>query len=363
VALLQENLEDAQGWYKTVGERSQFSNDPSDKPLVDFFSKIAAAMRGNGPISPSMGSGYALDSVEALAPLLFGLKDWDLGRFNDAGTLLGLYLSSTPKEPFEWVADYKPLAQKYADDEAAYEKALADAAAADTPDKRAAALKEVTDLEARVKGKMGAKLVKMAADIKKKSAALDAAYDQQIAQAEQADQGVLNDAKRKYAAFCADFRFTEARAAVQSATVSTPDGTKQRDALMKKATWLCQFKAMLIQDINTSGYPDVLVTRTGGRLPDGPKKADDNGLMVQTQFGTVPCPWTTLPPSEILALANYYQQMRATSAPQQTPDRQWLSGVFACEEGLARDGHTLLVQASQVKDEYKDELTLFMDSE
>jgi len=77
----------------------------------------------------------------------------------------------------------------------------------------------------------------------------------------------------------------------------------------------------------------------------------------------VPSPWTMLTPAEILSLASYYQQTTATSAPQKVPDRQWLSGVFACEEGLSRDGHTLLVQASQVKDEYKDDLNLFMDSQ
>jgi hypothetical protein len=362
-ALLQENLRDAQDWFNVVGERSGFSNDPSDKPLVDFFSKIAKAMNGSAPISPGAGSGYALDSVEALAPLLFALKDWNLGRFEDAGKLLALFLSSNPKDPFEWVADYKPLAQKYADDEAAYEQAGAAAAAANTPDKRAEALKQVTGIQARVKGKLAAKLGKIAADLKKKSAALDASYNQRMAQAQQHDLSVLDDAKRKYAAFCADFRFTDAQAAVQASSVSTPDATKERDGLLKKSAWLCQFKALLIQDINAHGYPEVLVTRSGGRLPDGPKRADDNELLVQTQFGSVPCPWTTLPPSEILALSNYFDQITATSAPRQVPDRQWLSGVFACEEGLARDGHTLLVQASQVKDEYKDELSLFMDSE
>jgi hypothetical protein len=362
-ALLEENLADAQGWFKTVGDRSQFSNDPSDKPLVDFFSTIGAAMGSKAAITPAAANGYAPDSVEALAPLLFALKDWNLGRFEDAGKLLAVYLTSTPKDPFQWVAEYKPLARKYADDEAAYEKAAAAAAAADTPDARADALKQVTDLQARVKGTLAAKLDKVARDLKKKSAMLDASYKEHIAQARQLDQGALNDAKRKYAAFCADLRFSDALAAVQGASVSTPDAVKERDALLKKAAWLCQFKALLIQDINAYGYPEVLVTRTGGRLPDGPKKADEEGLHVQTQFGSVPCLWTTLAPSEILGLAGYYQQTTATSAPQQVPDREWLSGVFACEEGLARDGHTLLVQASQVKDEYKNELGLFMDSE
>ncbi len=219
------------------------------------------------------------------------------------------------------------------------------------------------DLKGRVKGKLAERLGKIENELKRKSAALDAAYIEQAARATQSDAEALNDAKRKFAAYSAEFRFADAKAALQGAAVSTPDAVKERDTLVRKAVWLCQFKALLIQDINMFSYPNVLVTRTGGRVPDGPKKANEDELLVQTPFGSVPCPWTTLPTTEILGMAIYFQQTTATSAPQQVPDRQWLSGVFACEEGLARDGRTLLVQASQVKDEYKDALTLFLDSE
>ena len=361
--LLRENLSEARGWFRTVVERSHFSSDPSDAALVNFFSKVSGAMQGGSAIPAAAGTGYALDSEEALAPFLFGLKDWDLGRFEDAGRLFALYISSTPKDPFQWVGDYKPVAQKYADEEAAYEKVSAAVAAANTPETRADALKQVQALKAQVKGKLSARLSRMEVELKRKSAALDVTYNSQVALSKAQDSTALNDAKRKYAVFCPDLRFSDALAAAQAASVSTPDGVREKDALVKKATWLVQFKNLLIQDINSYGYPDVIVTKTGGRLPDGTKKATEDGVFVQTQFGAVPSPWTMLTPAEILSLASYYQQTTATSAPQKVPDRQWLSGVFACEEGLSRDGHTLLVQASQVKDEYKDDLNLFMDSQ
>jgi hypothetical protein len=361
-ALLQENLPDARNWFRTVEERSHFSSDPADKALVDFFAKIGGAMRGGNSITAAAGTSYALDSEEALGPLILALKDWNLGKFEDAGSLFALYLSSTPKDPFQWAADYKPIAQKYADNEAAYEKVSAAATAADTPDKRADALKQVDDLMGRVKGKLATRLGRMELDLKKRSATLDATYNQQAAEAKQQDEETLNDAKRKYAAACEALRFDDAYVAAQAATVTTTDGIKERDGLLKKAAWLRQFKALLVQDINAYGYPEVIATRTG-RVPDGTKKATDAELFVQTQYGSVPFPWTTIPPNQILALASYYQQTTATSAPQQAADREWLSGVFACEEGLPRDGHTLLVQASQGKDAYKNELGLFLDSQ
>ena len=296
-SLFQENTGDAQGWFKTVRDRSHFSNDPSDSLLVNFFSNAGGAMAGPQYIPAAAANSYALDSVGAFAPLLFGMKDWGLGRFNDAGKLLALYLGSTPKEPFQWIADYKPLAQQYADNEAAFEKAYTAANAADTPDKRAGALKQVQDLEARVKGKMAAALAKLEQSLKKRSADLDAAYFQRVAEEKQRDQALLADARRKFAAYCADFQFDEARAAVDAAAVSSPEAATEKEMLLKKADWLRQFKAQLIQDINSYGYTAPLVNRAGGRLPDGPKKATDTALLVQTQFGTTAFSWSLLPPA------------------------------------------------------------------
>jgi hypothetical protein len=362
-SLLQENLPDARDWFKVVGERSHFSNDPSDSTLVNFFSKVGGSMASATPISAGAANGFAPDSIEAFAPFLFALKDWALGKFTDSGKLLATYLGSDPKDPFQWVAEYKPIAQKYADDEAAYEKAAAAVASAATPDQRADALKQVQDLEKGAKGKMAEALQKMEQTVKKKSAELDATYNQQIVDEKQHDQAALLDAKNKYAALCADYQFDQARAAVDAAAVTGTEALQEKAAMLKKADWLRQFKAQLILDINAYGYPDPVINRTGGRLPDGPKKATDTGLLVQTQFGTLPFPWNTLPASALLAMANQISQNMAATAPQQAADRQWLSGVFACEEGMSRDGRTLLVQASQVKDEYKDQLSLFMESE
>jgi hypothetical protein len=331
--------------------------------LVNFFSKVGASMASNAPVPVSEGNRYSLDSAEALAPFLFALKDWSLGKFDDAGRMLGLYLASSPKAPFEWIADYKPIAQKYADDEAAYEKVSAAAAAADTPDKRAEALKQVQDLEARIKGKLASQLKRIEQDLKKKSADLDAPYIQRIAEEKQRDQTALTDAKHKYALLCADYRFDEARVAVDAAVVTGTDGVQQKASLLKKAGWLCQFKTRLIQDINAHGYTALVANRAGGHLPDGTRKATDSALLVQTQFGTLPFPWNSLAPSVLLTMENYFAQSLAATAPQDAAERQWLSGVFACEEGMPRDGHTLLVQASQVKDEYKDQLGIFLESE
>jgi hypothetical protein len=383
-ALLQENLSDARGWFRVIEQRSHFSTDPADKGLIDFFTKVGTAMRGANSITPAMGTAYALDSEEALGPFIYGLKDWNISKFEDAGGLFALYLASTPKPPFEWVADYKPIAQKYADDEAAYEKVSAELAAANTPDKRTAALKDLDDLKSKVKGKLAARLDRIEKLSKKggptaapEAAAPGAASSPEASAppstptpaptpdqaAVQADQANLAAAKQKYAAAVAALRFDDAQNVAQTTVVSTADGLQAKDALLKKAYWLRQFKQLLIQDINAYGYPNPVVTRTRGPMPDGQKKATDDNVLVQTQFGSVPFPWTALSPTQILEMAIYYEKTTATTAPQQAADRQWLAGVFASENGMSQDGQTLLNQAAQANANYKNELGLFPQSQ
>jgi hypothetical protein len=358
-SLVQENLKDAGGSFRVVAERSRYSTAPADEELVSFFTKVSSAMRGNASIPAAGADGYALDDEEALAPLIFALKDWNLGKFKDAGSLLAIYLSASPKDPFQWVADYKPLAQQYADQESAFEKAYADATNASTPQERADSIKQLDDLQGKVKGKLAAAIARLERDLTKRNEVLDKAYNDQQAKAQQADAVVIGDAKQKYSDALAQFNFDTAVTTLQSETVTTPDGVKIHDGLLKKAQWLQQFKAQLISDVNTYDYPAALVNRTGGRLPDGTRKATADGLQVQNRFGVVPFEWNALPPAEILAIANYYAKTTAASQPAQTADRQWLAGVFACEVGMPNDGKPLLTQAAQAKADYKSYLDLF----
>jgi serine/threonine protein kinase len=363
VSIMNGNRSDADGWFKQVSDSAHFSNDLADSTLVNFFTKVSGGMTSRQPIKASEGSQYASDSVEALAPFLFALKDWDMGRFTDAGKMFQQYLSSNPKDPFQWVADYKPVAKKYADDEGMYEKVSDAAASADTPEKRADALNQAQQLQAQMKGRLADRLNRLADEIRKKSAQLDPAYYAQINAAKQRDQQALAQAAAQYKALCADFRFDDAKAVAGAVAVSGSDGIQQKQAMLKKADWLRQFKTQLIQDINARGIASTLFNRAGGALPDGRKQANDAGLNIQTQFGPVPVAWNMLTVSDLLGMANQFIGSLANSAPQQAADREWLAGVFACEEGMPNQGSNLLQQAAQLNDDYKQSLSLFPEAQ
>lgn len=194
--------------------------------------------------------------------------------------------------------------------------------------------------------------------MKQKSAQLDPIFNQHAEEVARRDREDTLKLDRQFAVLCAGFQFDQAKVATGAVPVETPGATKEKEALLRKADWLRQFKATLISDINTAGYSAPLASRTGA-VPAGPKRATEEGLELRTSFGTVAIPWSALPPNAWMTMAAALANRNLT--PEQVADRQWLSGVFACEEDMAHDGRALLLQASQVKDAYKDQLALFMD--
>ena len=84
-------MQDARNWFKVVGERA-ISPTIWPTPLVAFFSQIASRM-ADAKLIPPKGVSHSPEGVDALAPLLLGLKDWALGKFDDADGLLKFYLA------------------------------------------------------------------------------------------------------------------------------------------------------------------------------------------------------------------------------------------------------------------------------
>ena len=85
--------------------------------------------------------------------------------------------------------------------------------------------------------------------LKEKSAHLDAAYNQHAPEA--AGPRRYPELDQEFTAFCADSILTE-RGPRRPRPWRTPGAMKEKEALLRKADWLRQFKATLIQDINAA---------------------------------------------------------------------------------------------------------------
>lgn len=359
-ALLAGHGADARSVFKVLHERGMFATDPGSKTLANFFVETSRLAEDETPIGPRVVKNFSKNNVEAFSLLIFALKDWELGKFDDANEIFSAFVASTPQPPFAWIEDYKPIARKYAEEFAAYQKIQHEADAADTPEKRAALEPGIKALAATAHGKMASRLEELAAELRKKNEAqADAATQRQNAQHE-ADAKTLAEARTRYAAFCANYQFTEARAAAQGAQISDPALLSARDALVKKASWLQRFKSVLTNDVNAAGFPETIRKKNGAVVSGGIKKATEKQLEAQTPYGFIPVSWTEVPASMLLTMANYFAKNAST--PDLAAERNWLSGVFACEEGMKKEGRALLAAAAQSRAEYRDDLALFFDT-
>ena len=116
----------------------------------------------------------------------------------------------------------------------------------------------------------------------------------------------------------------------------------------------------MISDLNTAGYALGVTKKTGGQIPGPIRHATEVQVESITPFGTLQAAWTELTPESILAMGKSF--LRPELPPDILADRQWLLGAYAMQAGRPKEGRDLLIQASQAKESYRDDLQIFLES-
>ncbi len=357
--LLGGHLNDAQPIFGKLAEKGVYSDAPEDRAVANFFVDTARTMALGKPVPGAVAKDFNTSDCNALGLFIFALNDWEMSQFDDADPLFQAFLAADSKQPYDWVAEYKPLAYKYASDFSAYKKLMATIAAADGLQKQKQALEDLQALKSglQIPGRLPEKLALIEADLQKKIAAGDAEEKrraEQLALQKDQDTKALAAAKAKYNALLPGYQFAEALAVIQKIQISDQAMIVEKTNLLKKAQWLVKFKETLVSDINTGGgYPFPISKINSAPIEGGVYKATQTGIEIQTKYGAVDVLWTELPPPEILTLANYFTSKAAS------PDRQWLSGVFAMTIGMPKEGKAFMEMASQTTPGYRDEMTIF----
>jgi eukaryotic-like serine/threonine-protein kinase len=360
--LLGGQLKDSQTIFGKLAEKGVYSDAPEDRALADFFVDTARTVALGEPVAGTAAKNFDSDNFAALGLFILALDDWEMSHFDDADSLFQAFLASDPKQPYDWVAEYKPLAGKYTADLAAFKKVAAGAEAAGDLKKQKQAMEDLQALKSglQVPGRLPEKLALIEADLQKKIDAGEADEKRRaglLAQELDQETKVLAAAKAKYNAFLPGYQFAEAQDVIQKTQVSDPTLSLEKAGLLKKAQWLAQFKETLIDDINSTGYPLPVSKINSAPIEGGVNRATETQIEIQTKYGMVDVLWTELPPAEILAMAGYFTG-KATP-PESVVERQWLSGVFAMTAGMPREGKAFLEMASQSKPEYREEMALF----
>ncbi len=154
--------------FRRIAARGPYSSEPAAAKLANFFVESARLAGSADSIPASAGRTIDKSNDQALAFLVFGLKDWQIDDFDDAGELLREYDRAQSAAPASRLPEYKKLAVDRLNDYGAYREAAEAMKMARAPGGKRAALNALDD--ARASLKLGGKLAEKI-DALRKSAA------------------------------------------------------------------------------------------------------------------------------------------------------------------------------------------------
>ncbi len=357
-SLLADQASEAQAALDRLATRGASPKTPVEEKLASFFTETARLGAGTQPVPSSAGAGFDASSHEAFALLLLGLKDWSLGAFDDAETLLAQFQTAALDDSAAWLKSLQPIAASFVADLSAF-RSLSATPAADLAalEKAAGAAKELRAKQ-KIEGKFTERLTGLEATLAKQLAAAKEAMAMKAAETEAADARLIAEAVRGiYAAYGA-FRFADATKILNGVHCETDARKAEVDGLLKRTEWLAEFKRTLISDINATGYPLPLKRRTG-TVVENLRSATEEKAEMETKFGKIPVSWSELTVESYEAVAQAFA--RTAPAPE-SADRQWRLGVFLHAFNKKAEGLALLRQAAEAKPEYQPLLVLFPEN-
>ncbi len=391
-ALLNHQPSDARQDFAPLERAGLFSSEERQRVLANFFVEAGRFLSANKDIPASVVPSWDKNTVEAMALLLFGLKDWERGDFDDANALFKAFLDGKPGEPYRWISDYGPIARKAAHDYALYaplrdrlKNGGGDRAALRADFNRARSQLQTsgkmveaffaaetqldngsaptgvttgtTDTGAAAAAVTPTPAVNPAAPLPLTTASPVPAT---TATTRERDAETIRwqTARESYEQMVALGRFDEAQAVLDHLQLADPDYRSARELTLTRAHTLVAFKKTLVNDLNSpGGYPQPVVSRRGATYPRGIVNAASDMLQAGTPYGTIGVPWTDFTPAAYLIVAGYYAD--AARDPRQAAERRWLMAVYALENGRAADARALAARAARDLPQHQKDLGQF----
>jgi predicted RNA-binding Zn-ribbon protein involved in translation (DUF1610 family) len=297
--------------FQDVENAGQLGFAKQDLDLAKFF--LATAQRAAAPGAVPAATVERGGDYRSLGLLLFGIKNVSQMEINDATSLLQDFENTRLKGKFAWIADYKPLAQKYLNDCHVY-----------------------TEWKNATQTGNSAEALQVLKAIRKRLKMHSAISDEIVA-------------KEKAVA-----RSEAQRQEAESAAHKTDQRKEEEEAPRKKARWLAEWKRELIDDLNHRHYAGEIADVHGVKYT-GIAGANPERIALKTPYGTVELPWHTLSAKTLLAVSISFIQLNAPDAA----DRQWLCAIFAGETGQKEEARKLAEEAAKRNPEYQRQILLF----
>jgi tetratricopeptide (TPR) repeat protein/predicted RNA-binding Zn-ribbon protein involved in translation (DUF1610 family) len=126
--------------FEAIVNRPQFKSSGEDEKTDFFLRDLAREMTSPQPIAAADAQTFNLTNHETFAILAYGVKDWSLGKIDDASTLLRQFRQGAPTGSDAWIGDLKNLATDLLGDMAAFQMAADQLKSAKRPEQRAKAI-------------------------------------------------------------------------------------------------------------------------------------------------------------------------------------------------------------------------------
>jgi hypothetical protein len=349
--------------FSRLAAREVSGKEAAERKQSQFFIDLGKALEGDQPQPASIARDIDKSSYESIALLLHALKDWNLGKYDDAGPLFRQFQSATPQAPHGWISEYKPLTQSYIEEYSVFRSGTDKAKAADTIEKKRAALPEIKAARAQMKlgGELTARFDEAIKQLEQSLADEEAAEQKKMADAETDDAPKLAEARTKSAALAAQFRIAEARALADGVKLKTEKFKAEKKTLLKRMDALVNFKTQLVRDL-AGGYAGPVHRRNGQPAPPGKIAATDTQIEIRSPYGLAgQIPWSDIHPETIIAMAKLF--LKGDTAPESAADRQWNLAMYLYALGRKDAAKEFTTPAAEAKPEYRELLPLVLATE
>lgn len=302
VALLQRKTGPARDAFQQVERVGMFSNAKGDEELARFFLETSRALAAPGLARADTSE--VNGKVQALALLLFGLKDWQLSEFGEAAGLLERFVKSEPPNEWKWIGDYKAIAQKYLSDYRLY----------------AEWKRKPPDLMALATLKSGLQT-----------------------------RGALSDALNE----------EEKRLKSEQATREKEERQIQAQAFANDRTrYLNEWKKRLINDLKTGAFRGEVAV--GASKFQGVSGASEQEITLRVgEYGGAAFGWDKFSPSVLLGISKSFIKADAPDAA----EREWLVAVYAASTNQIEEAKALADSAAKARPEYEPLRTAMLSGE
>ena len=361
-ALLNQQGDKAREYFEAEEKAGAYSSERGDRSLTEFFAETSKMLVTRESI-PADTSIRGENGARTFSTLLFAFKDFDRGDFANATVFLEQFIGAQPRSPYAWIADYKPLAQKYLNDLRIYNAWKNESKTSGNAAELKTALANLRSIETHLqtRGRLAeavkSEISKLASQLSGKEKAESKAREGERMALFEKEKPAWLSALSAYRSQIARYDFGNARDAIDRAPVSELSLLTEKENTAKKARWLIEWKKHLIDDINRSPYRGRVVDRTGTEYV-AMTNASDQSFTVETSYGPGKLDWLKFDPQMLLTVSKSFVRPSTSDAA----ERLWLCAIFANETGLTEEGRKLAEAAAAAKADYRPLLPLLAPS-